>query len=59
MKINKQYMVSIKIKVHTQPLREIVYEKIGTFLKETNATYIFDAFRVRKANVIKIHEVVV
>ena len=59
MKTNKQYKVTIQIKVHTRPLREIVYEKIGTFLKETNASYIFDSFLVRKANVIKLQEVVV
>ena len=57
MNIYKRYMVTIKIKVHTQPLREIIYEKIGTFVKETNTNYIFDTFRVRKANVIKIQEV--
>lgn len=56
---SKLYNITIKIKVHTKPLREVVYEKTGAFLKETSTNYIFDSFRVRKANVIKIQEVLV
>ena len=59
MKIGRTYKIIIKIKVHTKPLREIIYENVGAFLKETRATYIFDTFRVRKANVTNIQEVVV
>ena len=57
MKTNTRYKVTVKIKVYTSPLREIIYEKVGTFVKESSSFYIFDAFRVRKANVIEIQEV--
>ena len=59
MKIGKRYKVTAKIKTHTKPLCELIYEKIGTFVKETKAFYVFDNFRVNKANVLHIHEVLV
>lgn len=49
-----RYCVTIRIKVHTSPLREIEYEKEGVFIKETKSYLIFDSFRVRKENVINI-----
>ena len=58
MKNSTLYKVTIKIKVHIKPLREIIYEKIGVFIKETNTNYIFDTFRVRKTNVAMIQEVI-
>lgn len=48
------YCVTIRIKVHTSPLREIEYEKEGVFIKESPSYLIFDNFRVRKENVINI-----
>ena len=57
MKIGKRYKAMIKIKVHTKPLRYLIYEKVGTFVKETKFYYVFDLFRVNKANVINIQEV--
>ena len=56
--INTRYAVSVKIKLHTSPLRELVYDKEGVFIKETGSYYVFEDFRVRKSNVIKIREVV-
>jgi hypothetical protein len=58
MKIHGKYKVTVKIKLHTQPIRELIYDKVGKFVKETVTYYIFDGFRVRKANVIDIQEVV-
>ncbi len=57
MTTHKQYKITVKIKVHTSPLYELIYERIGTLLKETQAYYVFNGFRVRKANVMNIQEV--
>ena len=57
MNIYTRYNVTVKIKLHTAPLRELIYEKVGTFVREGKSFYIFDTFRVRKANVINIREV--
>ena len=57
MKIHTKYKITVKIKLHTQPLRECIYEKVGMFVKETGKCYVFEGFSVRKANVINIQEV--
>lgn len=59
MKIKGKYKVTVKIKLHTQPLRECIYEKVGVLIKETSKCYMFEGFRVNKANVINMQEVVV
>ena len=57
MKIHTRYNVTVKIKLHTSPLRELTYDKDGIFVKETGSFYKFEGFRIRKANVVKIREV--
>ena len=57
MKPNARYNLTVKIKLHTSPLRELTYDKDGVFVRESGSYYIFEGFRVRKANVIKIQEV--
>ena len=57
MKINTRYNITVKIKLHTSPLRELIYDKDGVFIRESSSYYIFNDFRVRKANVINIQEV--
>lgn len=57
MKLNNRYNVTVKIKLHTSPLKELVYDREGVFIKESGSYYIFEGFRVRKANVIGIKEV--
>lgn len=57
MKTHNRYKITVKIKLHTSPLREFTYDKEGVFVKESESCYIFEGFRVRKANVIKIQEV--
>jgi hypothetical protein len=59
MNIHTRYKVTIKIKLHTRPLRELTYEKVGKLIKETSKCYIFEEFQVRKTNVIEIQEVVI
>lgn len=54
--VGKQYVVTKQIKLHTNPLRTAQIQMVGTFVKETDNYYVFEAFRVRKANVIKIAE---
>lgn len=56
---HNQYKITIKIKTHTSPLYELIYDRIGKFIKETSAYYVFDGFRVNKANVMNIQEVVI
>lgn len=58
MTIKKRYKILAKIKTHTSPLCELTYEKVGTLIKETNAFYVFDSFRVKKSTVICITEVI-
>ena len=50
----KLYTVRVKIKPHTRPIRLIEYDKTGVFLKETSSCYVFNDFRVHKANVVNI-----
>lgn len=58
MKTNKLYKISAKIKTHTNPLCELLYEKIGILVKETKSFYFFDSFRVKKSTVTSIQEVI-
>ena len=58
MKQGMLYKVTLRIKVHTSPLREITYDKIGMFVKETDKSYVFDDFHTRKSTVVKIEEVI-
>lgn len=51
------YKITIKMKLHTKPLRELIYEKVGKFVKGTKKCYVFDSFRVRKTSVLNIQEV--
>ena len=51
---NLRYRVTIRIKAHTSPLREIEYDKEGVFVKETHSYLVFDNFRVRKTNAVNI-----
>ena len=55
MRPGSRYMLTIKIKLHTSPLKTLEYEREGKFVKESQSYFIFDGFRVRKANVINIH----
>lgn len=57
MKIHTRYNITVKIKLHTAPLRELTYDREGVFVKETASFYMFEGFTVRKANVINIREV--
>lgn len=57
MKHHAVYNITIKIKLHTSPLRELIYDKTGTFLGETKSYYVFEGFRVRKSTVVGIQEV--
>ena len=57
MKIRARYNITVKIKLHTAPLRELIYDKVGVFIKETAQFYMFEGFSVRKANVLHIQEV--
>ena len=57
MKLHTRYNITVKIKPHTSPLRELIYDRDGVFIKESGSYYIFEGFRVRKANVIGIKEV--
>lgn len=59
MNLYTRYKVTVKIKLHTSPLRELVYDKVGVLIAETVKYYVFDEFRVRKDNVIKIQEVTI
>ena len=57
MKTNTRYNITVKIKLRTSPLRELTYDKDSVFVRESDSYYIFEDFRVRKTNVIKIQEV--
>ena len=59
MKSNHLYKLTIKVKLHTSPLFERVFDKVGKFVKETSKCYIFEDFRVKKSNVMSIEEVIV
>ena len=55
---NKFYKIIAKIKTHTSPLCELTYERVGKFIKETNAFYVFENFKVTKHTVKSIQEVI-
>ena len=57
--ISKTYKIMAKIKTHTRPLSVLIYERVGTLIKETKSFFVFDTFRVNKANVLHAQEVVV
>ena len=59
MKIHKRYRITVKVKTHTKPLQELIYEKVGVLIRESKSYYIFDWFRVKKSNVIDFNEVLV
>lgn len=48
------YRVTMKIKLHTSPLRLLEYHLDSEFVKETKSYLVFKDFRVRKANVTNI-----
>ncbi len=54
---NHTYKITSKIKLHTKPTRELVLDRVGNFLKETQKYYIFDKFVVNKSTVLNIIEV--
>ena len=54
MQVGKIYKITKRIKVHTNPEREVDVSLIGMFAKETESYYCFDKFRVRKANVVDV-----
>lgn len=54
MTAGERYKVKAKIKLHTQPVRYLEYEKEGIFSKETSSFYIFKDFRVKKNNILDI-----
>ena len=51
------YCVTLKIKLHTSPLRELEYDRAGIFVKETPKCLIFDEFRVLKENIVNIRRI--
>ena len=53
----ESYKVTSEIKIHTKPLHTVRFDRTGIFKKETPSYYIFDTFRVRKANVVCITKV--
>lgn len=57
-KNNAIYEVIKEIKLHTKPLRKAQVIQIGKYKGETEKTYLFEYFRVKKTNVVSIVEVV-
>lgn len=57
MSSNKPYRITKEIKIHTKPLNKVQIIREGVFIKETSKSYVFDSFRVNKANVIKIEKI--
>ena len=57
MVVGEEYRVTKKIKIHTSPLVEVQITLQGTLQKESEVYYIFDNFKVRKLNVVKIERV--
>lgn len=51
-----RYKVTVRIKVHTSPLRELEYDKEGVFIRETRSYYVFTGFRLHKNTVVNIVE---
>ena len=56
MTVGNPYKVTKKIKLHTNPLYDAEVVKTGKFERETTKWYIFDKFKVKKANVVKIEK---
>ena len=56
MQAGKIYKVTKRIKLHTKPLYEADIPLTGHYVRESQNFYIFDTFKVKKANVIKIVE---
>jgi len=56
MKAGKVYEITKRIKLHTKPLYEADIMLTGRYVRESQNWYIFDRFKVKKANVIKIVE---
>jgi hypothetical protein len=54
MTVGECYKVRVKIKLHTQPIRFLEYERDGIFCKETSSFFVFKDFRVKKNNVLDI-----
>ena len=54
---NKPYRITKEIKIHTKPLNKVQIIREGMFIKETSKSYVFDGFRVNKANVIKVEKI--
>ena len=52
----KTYRITKRIKLHTKPLYEADITLTGRYVRESQNFYIFDTFKVKKANVIKIVE---
>lgn len=55
-KSGKIYRITKRIKLHTKPLYEADITLTGRYVRESQNFYIFDTFKVKKANVIKIVE---
>lgn len=51
------YIVTLRIKSNTYPLRELEYDRAGMYVKETAKCLVFDGFKVRKDNIINIRRV--
>ena len=52
----KIYRITKRIKLHTKQLYEADITLTGRYVRESQNFYIFDTFKVKKANVIKIVE---
>ena len=50
------YEVASVIKTHTQPIRKEIIIRTGMFMRETSQMYIFEDFRAKKQNIIRIKE---
>ena len=55
-KSGKIYRITKRIKLHTKPLYEADITLTGRYVRESQNFYIFDTFKVKKANAIKIVE---
>lgn len=55
--VNETYKVISEITLHTKPRRTLRMDRVGVFKKETPAYWVFDTFRVRKANVVRITKI--
>ena len=57
MTVGKKYRVVKRVKIHTSPLvmADIVNE--GIFVKETDKSWVFDDFRIRKSCLLSAEEI--